>query len=58
MSIGKWLMRVGGIGIALTAVAGLLGILDSRTVFNILVVGLVVIVLGQILVYINRNNAT
>ena len=58
MSIGKWLMRVGGIGIALTAVAGLLGILDSRTVVNILVIGLVVIVIGQVLVYINRNNAT
>jgi len=58
MSIGKWLMRVGGIGIALTALAGLLGILDSRTVFNILVIGLVVIVIGQLLIYVDRNNAT
>ena len=58
MSIGKWLMRVGGVGIALTAVAGLLGILDSRTVFNILVIGLVVIVIGQLLIYVDRNNAT
>ena len=58
MSIGKWLMRVGGIGIALTALAGLLGILDSRTVFNILVIGLVVTVIGQLLIYVDRNNAT
>jgi hypothetical protein len=58
MSIGKWLMRVGGIGIALTALAGLLGILDSRTVFNILVVGLVVTVIGQVLIYVDRRNST
>ena len=58
MSIGKWLMRVGGIGIALTALAGLLGILDSRTVVNILVIGLVVTVIGQLLIYVDRKNST
>ena len=58
MSIGKWLMRVGGIGIALTALAGLVGIFDSRTVFNILVVGLVVAVIGQLLIYVDGKNST
>jgi hypothetical protein len=57
MSIGKWLMRVGGIGIALIALAGLLGILDGRTIFNILVIGLVVTVIGQVLIYVDRRNS-
>ena len=57
-SIGKWLMRLGGIGIAIIALSGLLGLLNSRTALNIMIIGLVVTIVGQLVIYVDRRNST